>query len=384
VVVCPRTILLLAFAAFASGGSAFAGEDTTPPELKSLSFTPASIDTSTQAAEVILTFTVTDDSSGANYFEAAFFDSTGTARQTASARFTPTLSATHTLRVSFPKFSASGTWNLANIFLSDAAGNTLVLDADGVRGRGFPWQLEVRSSRDTESPKIASLEFSPSEIDTSAGAADVKVNFTATDDLSGVSYLELSFVSPSGAVRRGASAKLEAATSVSNSVTVTFPRLSEPGQWTLSALFLSDAAGNTLVLDAEGIVRAGLRAGLLVKSASDTVPPVLTSFRFAPEAIDTSQGPATVKVDFTATDNFSGVKYVEVVFMSATGVKQSAAATFKPAAEVNGSVEVGFPQSSESGVWAVHTVVITDDAGNTLVLDADAMASRVAKQLQVR
>ena len=318
------------------------------------------------------------------YFEAAFLDSTGTARQTASARFTPTLSATHTLRVSFPKFSASGTWSLANVFLSDAAGNTLVLDADGVRGRGFPWQLEVRSSRDTESPKIASLDFSPSEIDTSAGAADVKVNYTATDDLSGVSYLELSFVSPSGAVHRGASAKLEAATSVSNSITVTFPRLSEPGQWTLNVLFLSDAAGNTLVMDPEAIVRAGIRTSLLVKSASDTVPPVLTSFRFAPESIDTSQGPATVRVDFTATDNFSGVKYVEVVFVSASGVKQSASATFKPAAEVNGSVEVGFPQSSESGVWAVHTVVIADDAGNTLVLDADAMASRVAKSLQVR
>jgi hypothetical protein len=376
-------------AAIAAGtvfsGLAFGGDDTTPPELKSLSFTPESIDTSTRAVEVTISFSVTDDSSGANYFEAAFVDSSGAVRQAATARFAPTLSATHSVRVAFPRFSNSGTWTLANVFLSDAAGNTLVLDADGIRRRGYRCQLEVQSARDTVSPRLASLDFSPSEIDTSAGPADVKVNFTVTDDLSGVSFLELSFISPSGVARRGGTAKFDAAQSISNAMTVTFPRLSEPGQWTLSALFLADAAGNTLVLDAEGIVRAGLRTNLNVKSASDTVPPKLTALHFAPEAIDTSRGPVTVKVEFTATDNFSGVKHLEVVFVSPSGAaKQSASAVFRPATEVAGSLDVNFPQSSEPGAWTVGMVIVTDDAGNTLVLDADALASRLYKALQVR
>src|SRR6266404_5609100 len=205
----PGTILLTLAAWLIAPGAARGGEDTTPPELKSLQFTPSSIDTSTSAAEVTISFTVTDDVSGATYFEAAFVDSSGAGRQSASARFAPALSATLSVKIAFPKFSNSGAWTLAHVFLSDSAGNTLVLDTDGLSGRGFPIRLEVRSAQDTVSPRLASLEFTPSEIDTSAGPADVKVSFTATDDLSGVSYLELSFVSPSGAARRGGTAKFQ-------------------------------------------------------------------------------------------------------------------------------------------------------------------------------
>ena len=66
-------------------GSAF-GEDTAPPELKSPGLTPASIDTSSSAMEVTVNFTVTDDASGANYFETTFLDRSGTGRHSASCR----------------------------------------------------------------------------------------------------------------------------------------------------------------------------------------------------------------------------------------------------------------------------------------------------------
>src|ERR1700682_1423490 len=139
-----KTGLLAAVAAGTLfSGLASGGDDTTPPELKSLRFTPASIDTSSSAAGATITFTVTDDASGANYFEASFVDSTGVGRQSASAKFAPTLSATHSVKLAFPRFSISGTWKLSNVFLSDSAGNTLVLDADEISRRGFPSQLEV-------------------------------------------------------------------------------------------------------------------------------------------------------------------------------------------------------------------------------------------------
>jgi len=367
-----RGRLLIALATgFISTVSAIAGDDTRPPDLKSIQFTPASIDTSTGTAEVILTFSVTDDASGANYFEATFVDASGAGRQSASAKFAPTLAATYSIKVAFPQFSNSGAWTLAHLFLSDAAGNSLILDADGLAGRGLPTRLEVKSVRDTVSPRLTALEFSPAQIDTSAGPADVNVNYTATDDLSGVNYLELSFVSPSGA-RRGGSAKFEAAQSVSKTLTVTFPRLSEPGQWTLSGLLLSDAAGNTLLLDEEGVVRAGLRANLEVKSTSDTTPPKLTGLRFAPEAIDISRGPAMVKVDFTATDDVSGIGYFELSFTSPSGkVKERGSAKFDSAKSVSSSIAVTFPPDSEPGQWTLNGVIVADAAGNTLLLDEE-------------
>lgn len=390
---CPRiqrflqAVLLITFAAgSASTGLAFAGDDTTPPELKSLQFTPATIDTSTGAAEVTLSFSVTDDASGATYFEASFLDPSGAFRQSASAKFAPTLAATSSVRVTFPQFSNSGTWTLSQVFLSDSAGNTLILDAEGLSRRGFPTRLEVRSARDTVSPKLTALEFAPAGIDTSAGPADVKLNYTATDDLSGVNYIELSFVSPSGTGRRGGSAKFDAARSVSNSITVTFPPHCEPGQWTLTTVFLSDAAGNTLVLDADGVSGMGFRTALHVVSASDTTPPSLTGLRFAPEAIDTSQTPATVKVDFTATDDLSGVNYVELSFLSPSGgFRQGGSVKFDAAKSVSNSIAVTFPRLSEPGQWTLNVVFLSDAAGNTLVLDAEGVArSGLKANLEVK
>ncbi|HYL75834.1 MAG TPA: hypothetical protein VEU96_16610, partial [Bryobacteraceae bacterium] len=107
--------------------------------------------------------------------------------------------------------------------------------------------------------------FGPEAIDTTEGAAIVKVDITATDDLSGVNYIEFAFLSPSGNARQSGSARFGPARAVSKSIDVTFPRQSETGQWTLNTVFLSDAAGNTLVLDSEGVVRAGLPAKLEVK-----------------------------------------------------------------------------------------------------------------------
>jgi hypothetical protein len=83
----PGVVLLVTLAVgFTAPDSAFGGEDTTPPELNRLALHPASIHTSKGAAEVTIAFTITDDASEANYFEAAFLDPSGDGRQYASCR----------------------------------------------------------------------------------------------------------------------------------------------------------------------------------------------------------------------------------------------------------------------------------------------------------
>lgn len=372
---CRQPVLLVALALGLVWEVSAFGADTTPPELKALVFAPAAIDTSSSAAEVTLGFTVSDDASGVNYLEAVFVDPSGVARQPASSRFAPARDGTYAVKFVFPRFSNAGTWTLSTVFLSDAAGNTLVLDSDGLSKRGFPIRLEVTSARDTVSPKLTALDFAPSRIDTTLGPADVKVNFTATDDLSGVNYIELSFVTPSGVPGRGSMVKVEAARSVSGSTTLTFPRRSEAGLWTLKTVFLSDAAHNTLVLDADALAALGFRTSLEVISAHDTDPPRLTSLHFEPDTIDTSSGPATVQVGFRATDSLSGVKSLEVVFESPSKTgKQRAVAEFPSSNGVGDSVKVVFPRFSEPGQWTLSAAFLADAAGNTLALDADGLA----------
>jgi len=348
--------------------------DATPPELKSLQFTPVTIDTSAGPAEVTLSFSIADGSSPVTYFEAAFVDSSGTFSQSVTAKFPRTPSATGSAKVTFPRFSNAGSWTLTRVFLSDADGNTSLANHEELLRRGFPTKLEVVSAQDTTPPKLTSLEFSPAEIDTGTGPVDVSVNYTATDDLAGVNYVELGFVSPSGATRRGGSVKFEPVRSVTKSMNITFPRLSEAGQWTLSTVFLADAAGNTVALDAEALIRGGYRTNLEVKSASDTTPPTLTGVHFTPDVIDTSRGPVTVNVDITAADDLSGVNYVELSFLSPTGTfRQSGSAKFEPAGTVSKSIPITFPTNSQPGQWVLNMVFLSDAAGNTLVLDAEGI-----------
>ena len=378
-------VLLALTASLVGSGSAFCAEDASAPELKSFRFSPDTIQTSLDAAELTISFTVTDDDSGLTYFEAVFEDQSGTARQSASARFAPTNRAMSSIKVNFPRFSNSGTWTLVQLFLSDAAGNTSSWDSEALARRGFPTRLEVVSAKDTVSPKLTALEFSPADPDTSAGPAEVSVTYTATDDLSGVSYVELGFVSPSGTARQSRSMKFNASKVIANTMTVVFPAHSEPGQWTLNSIFVMDAASNTLVLDTKAVEALGFPTLLNVRSTLDTVSPTLSSLTFAPSAIDTTGGEANVTAQFTATDDMSGVKSFEIVFTSPSGAaSRSSVVTFAPAKKVTHSLSVNFPRLSEPGSWTLTSVVVTDAAGNTLVVDADMLPSVVAKTLEVR
>jgi hypothetical protein len=359
--------------------------DTVSPKLNALDFSPAGIDTSLGPAEVKVNYTATDDLSGVSHLEMYFASPSGVGRQGRAIKLDGARSTSGSMIVSFPRLSEAGRWTLSAVFLADAAGNTSILDGEKLAESGFRTVLDVKSTADTVSPRLTSLRLTPDAIDTSHGPAIVVAGFTAADDLSGVRSLEVVLTSPSGASVQRGTGLFSPATGVTGSVNLTFPRFSEPGLWTASAIHLADAAGNTLNLDADGLAASGFRGTVEVRSARDTVAPMLNTFRFEPNVIDTTRGPANVKVHFTAVDNGSGVRSVEVVFVSPSGaVKRTGQARFSPATELSDSVTVTFPPSSEAGAWMLSNFIVTDEAGNTLLLDADDLGSRGKRFLQVQ
>src|ERR1700682_3637711 len=94
----------------------------------------------------------------------------------------------------------------------------------GWPGAGFATALQVSSASDSTPPNISAFTFTPATIDTTAASADVTVNFTLTDDLAGASYFQVVFASPSGNSSQTVSKSLTPALTVTDSVTVTFPR----------------------------------------------------------------------------------------------------------------------------------------------------------------
>jgi hypothetical protein len=356
---------------------ALPGVGLAQPSITALSFTPAAINTSAGPANVTVNFSLSDASSGVLYFQTAFVDPSGFFYQSASKLFSPTSnSVTDSVTMSFPQFSTSGTWTLATVFIADTAGNTLILDSNGLAAAGFATTLQVSSTADTTPPNITAFSFTPATIDTTAASANVTVNFTLTDDFAGANFFQVGFLSPTGQSRQIASKNLTPSTSVTDSVALTFPRFSEAGAWTVSSVFVSDAAGNTLVLATSDLTARGFPTTLAVTSTSDTTPPTLANFGFTPTSINVTGFPATVTVSYQVTDDLSGATTLQAVFTGPSGfTTQTASASFAASTSATGTAAVTFPKGSENGTWTVTSVFLSDASGNTVSLTTAQVAA---------
>jgi len=344
------------------------------PALTVLNFSPSSINTSSAPATVTVNFTSTDGSAGINYFETAFVDPTGVFFQRASQVLSPPQApATGSASITFPRFSPTGAWSLAYVFIADTVGNTLFLDTAGLANAGFQTTLQVNSGPvDSTPPNITALSFSPTSIDTTTAAQNVTVNFSLTDDLSGAQFFQITFTGPSQIQALSGSASFTAATSVSGSAIVVFPRFSEAGTWTVTSALWIDAAGNTSVLGPADLAAKGLPTTLTVTTTRDTTPPTLTSLSFTPATLTTSGG--TVLVNPVVSDDISGVSRIEVTFVSPSGDQavnggvNISPPSLSPSSSAS-QIQLNFPNPTEQGTWTLATVFLADAAGNTSQLN---------------
>src|ERR1051326_1623092 len=106
-------------------------------------------------------------------------------------------------------------------------------------------------------PVLSAFSFTPTSINTGPAAANVTVNFSANDSAP-ISYFEMAFIDPTGVFVQRGFKSLTPATSVTDSVTLTFPRFSIAGTWKVLAVFLADNGGNTLFLDTAGLAARSL------------------------------------------------------------------------------------------------------------------------------
>jgi DNA-binding beta-propeller fold protein YncE len=146
--------------------------------------------------------------------------------------------------VTIPAFTEPGTW-VAYAYIYDQVGNYHPYSTSDLQTAGFPTTLSVVSVEDTQAPVLASLDYTPKQVDTSTASADVTVSARITDDLSGFRTGCLVFQSPSG--NKAASACFSrvsgTATDGIYSGTVTIPAFTEPGTWVAYA-YIYDQVGN--------------------------------------------------------------------------------------------------------------------------------------------
>ena len=114
----------------------------------------------------------------------------------------------------------------------------------GLAGLSLP---VAGQTHDTTPPVLTAFSFTPSNPNATAGAAAVAFTVTATDDLSGVASIQILTTGPSG-VQQATSWSGAGGLSATQMLTVSYPRYSAGGVWTVTSVAVRDAAGNTLVL----------------------------------------------------------------------------------------------------------------------------------------
>lgn len=169
-------IVILAALCLTLASRASAQTDTTPPQLKSFSFSPNAIDTSASAQTVTILIGIKDDLSDFNMGDVEFEDPRGNIWGWAfypSHRISgDSKDGVYRLTVSFPHNSPQGTWHISRVLArAGTQENFTVFTTSMLAAAGFPTALQVGSSSPTSTKADLRLSVidSPDPIALSSG-----------------------------------------------------------------------------------------------------------------------------------------------------------------------------------------------------------------------
>jgi hypothetical protein len=246
--------------------------DNTPPVLTALSF-PSSVDVTAGPATVTVGYSATDDLSGVSRFD-IFFSGPGGGCDVGSLDiFPPQLTRSASVSFDLAQYSTPpGLYTICELVLCDAAANCRPYTASDLVDLGFQTQFTVTGILDNTSPVLTTLSF-PSSVEVAAGATTVTVDYSATDDLSGVSSFSISFAGPGGGCDVGSFDEFPPQLIRSGSVSFDLPQDSEPGLYTVCELVLCDAVDNCRTYAASDLTASGFQTQFTLVQSSTTPTP---------------------------------------------------------------------------------------------------------------
>ena len=235
---------------------------------------------------------------------------------------------------------------------------------------------------DVRAPVLRHLAFGPTTIDTSNGPATVKFRANITDDLAGHGLnppswrgegeTQVIFANPAGQLThlglnvffrdsdRIAGDRLDG---IYRSYAV-LPPNSPPGIWRLSSITMSDNVGNRVNIDGAVLAQAGFPTTFEQIGVGDADAPEVVGLSVTPDRIDTSLGPAEVRVSARVVDHGTGVASVNA------GVSNRNTNTGGFLQRVSGDEHDGvyegrltIPRYAHQGWWSAGVQVI-DNARN--------------------
>ncbi|GAA0743975.1 hypothetical protein GCM10009107_09050 [Ideonella azotifigens] len=237
---------------------------------------------------------------------------------------------------------------------------------------------------DNVAPTLTAFSTGKTDLDSSKGAAQLLVNFTASDDFAGVSQVTLwvqnatNYSSNFATFAVGYPDK-----TIKGKLAIDASNLST-GTWSITSLQVSDAAGNGRVYDAAALAQFGGSTSFNVVGASgDTQAPTVVSGKVLTPTVSLSalqkgsysnQAMAgfSVTVQDTAEDKVSGVRMASATFCSPSAY-DCLSFTNAESARGLGKAEIRMATTpyyyyQPTGDYKLTTLSVTDFAGNSRMM----------------
>lgn len=266
---------------------------------------------------------------------------------------------------------------------------------------------DVENLQDRQAPLVTSMGVRAGSMSTfanlvelSAGASNAPYTFRLglTDDLAGVAFIDLRYISQTGRQVRftcytGAAPNSGSDTNGEWDCSAELPRYAEAGDWRPQFLFIVDRVNNSVDFQqrAAGFCSAAGTACLaappvirVLPTVSDIAAPVLTSLQVSlstePRAftnlltIPPGATQRTLWFGFNAQDNLAGVGnglFFDVFAVSLRGPNGQSAFTYPTCTLRTGTSLTGFwecpitlPAQAATGIWRLDLLRVPDRAGN--------------------
>ena len=259
--------------------------DMAAPELTEFSLTPSEVDTTLSNQTIFAELTIVDNMSGVDYVDLEMKNGNASIEfdnfvRTEGNNDDGVFAATAIL----PHGSAAGDWDVFELIIGDDAENELNMDTASIEvdfGVGSATVTNNATAVDVTDPELTAFSLTPSEVNTTSSDQTITVNFTATDDISGVDDLDMEMHDISGENSISFSAiNLESGNQNDGeyTATATLPMGSMPGEWSVAAFDLSDVVENELSMDVtslEDVFGAGSATVTNIGTVSDTIAPII-------------------------------------------------------------------------------------------------------------
>jgi RTX calcium-binding nonapeptide repeat (4 copies) len=237
---------------------------------------------------------------------------------------------------------------------------------------------------DRDPPTFWSISLGSHAIDLSDGPGQVWLDVSGWDS-SGIDSAVAVIEGPAGPWRE---VDLQPEGNWDFATALSVPADAAPGAYRISAVELTDAAGNTTAVHGSRLIEEGYDVEFSVYDGPDVTAPVLGEFSISPELVETGAASVPVEIRGALEDAQSGVRSMEVsVLLPGHEPPYTLTYTFygrlREGTQNDGTQVAIYtlPGYARPGPYRISKLELTDWAGNTATFEADDLEA-LAKSAQ--